>query len=67
MNNHSLGEAIREFAKKQHSKEVKNASSMVLEFAKEGMSQTQIEEMLFSTGYDKNVITEALWSGNKEK
>lgn len=62
---HSLGAVIREFAKQNHLKEVKNASVIALEFAKEGMSQDQIEEMLFSSGYEADVINEALWTSRK--
>lgn len=55
-----LGNAIRDFLKQTHAASVRNAVSLAMEFQDEGMKQDQIEEMLYSSGFESDVIAEAL-------
>lgn len=56
-----LGNVVRDFLKKAHQDNVRNAISLAVEFQDdEGMSLDQIEEMLYSSGFDADVVAEAL-------
>ena len=55
-----LGNVIRDFLKKAHSDNVKNAVSLAMEFRDESMNDDQIEEMLYASGFDSMVIAEAM-------
>lgn len=55
-----LGNAIRDFLKQTHATSVRNAVSLAMEFQDEGMKHDQIEEMLYSSGFDVDIVAEAL-------
>lgn len=56
-----LGNVVRDFLKKTHAANVRNAVSLAMELRDdEGMKNDQIEEMLYSSGFDSAVIAEAM-------
>lgn len=56
-----FGNVIRDFLKKAHSDNVRNAVSLGTELRlDEGMTDEQIEEMLYASGFEALVITEAM-------
>ncbi len=56
-----LGNVIKDFLKKAHADNVRNAVSLAAELQDdEGMNNEQIEEMLFASGFDAHVIAEAM-------
>ena len=55
-----LGSVIRECMKRAHEKEVKQAYVIAKDFKEEGLKIAEIEEMLFSSGYDEAIIQEAM-------
>lgn len=63
-----FGNVIRDFLKKAHADNVRNAVSLGTELRQdEGMSDDQIEEMLYASGFDAAVISEAMDSIPAEK
>lgn len=58
-----LGNVVRDFLKKAHADNVRNAVTLATELRDdEGMNASQIEEMLHSSGFDPHVIAEAMES-----
>jgi len=55
-----LGKVVRDYLKQTHEKEVKQACVIAKEFKKDGFNVSEIEELLYSSGYDTSVIEEAL-------
>ena len=55
-----FGNVIREFMKQAHEKEVRQAYVIARDFKKDGLKTSEIEELLFSSGYEQGVIEEAL-------
>ena len=55
-----LGNVVREFMRRQRDDIVKTASALVGELQSEGMDRSQIEEMLFASGFETDVVAEAL-------
>lgn len=55
-----LGNIIRNFMRDSHVKNIKHASVVAMDFAKDGMDYGQIEEMLFASGFEGEVIAEVL-------
>lgn len=55
-----LGNVIKDFLRQTHASHVRNAVSLAKEFKDEGMTNEQIEEMLFSSGFDSMIIAEAM-------
>lgn len=55
-----LGKVVRDFLTMRHAKDVRQAYAMADSLQKEGMSTGQIEEMLFSSGFQAGVIDEAI-------
>lgn len=55
-----LGNVVRELLKQARAQRVKNATSLAGEFRKEGMTDSQIEEMLFASGFDDDVVDDAM-------
>jgi hypothetical protein len=55
-----LGRVVREYMKKAHTDNVRNATNLAMEFRDEHMNDDQIEEMLYSSGFDTNVVSEAM-------
>jgi hypothetical protein len=70
-----LGDVVRNFMKEAHARNVRNAFSLAAELRKEeGMTDSQIEEMLYASGFEQDEIGEALnklpakgqrWNGTK--
>jgi len=70
-----LGDVVRNFMKQAHARNVRNALSLAAELRKEeGMTDDQIEEMLYASGFEQEEISEALsnlpakgqkWNGTK--
>jgi len=57
-----LGKVVRDYLKQAHDKEVKQAYVIAKDFKKDGLNASEIEELLYSSGYDATVIEEALKS-----
>lgn len=55
-----LGKIAREFLKQAHANQVRNALALSREFRKEGMNLNQVEEMLYASGFDEEVINDTL-------
>ncbi len=56
-----LGNVVREFLKKAHADNVRNATSLAAELRDgESMQDDQIEEMLYASGFEADVVTEAM-------
>lgn len=56
-----LGNVVRDFLKKAHADNVRNAVALGSELrSDEGMNDDQIEEMLFASGFDAQVVVEAM-------
>lgn len=55
-----LGNVVREFMKQAHAENVRNATNLAMEFRDERMSDDQIEEMLYSSGFDARVVSDAM-------
>jgi len=56
-----FGNVLRDFLKKAHADQVKNAVSLGTELRQdEGMNDEQIEEMLYASGFEADVIAEAM-------
>jgi len=56
-----LGNVFREFFKTVHADNVRNAVSLAAELRDdEGMHDDQIEEMLYASGFENDVVTEAM-------
>lgn len=55
-----LGNVVRDFLKKQHADNVRNAMALASELRDEGMKDDQIEEMLYSSEFESDVIVEAM-------
>lgn len=62
-----LGKTVREFLKVRHDQDLKKANAMVVELRKEGMRKAEIEEMLYASGYDDQVVQEVMESLPKQK
>jgi len=57
-----LGKVVRDYLKQAHEKEVKQAYVIAKDFKKDGLNNSEIEELLYSSGYDADIIEEALKS-----
>lgn len=55
-----LGNVVRECIRRAHEKEVKQVYVIAKDFKKDGLNFNEIEEMLFSSGYEDGVIQETL-------
>jgi hypothetical protein len=56
-----LGNVVKDFLKKAHRDNVRNAFSLAKELRdEEGMNDEQIEEMLYASGFEADVIGEAM-------
>ena len=55
-----LGKTVRELLKQSHSDAVRNAHSLAKELRKEGMKDSQVEEMLYASGFDADIVSEAI-------
>lgn len=55
-----FGKVFREFARQAHTKQVRTALSLAEEFVQERMSLDQIEEMLYSAGFEARIVDEAM-------
>lgn len=55
-----LGRTIRDFLTRLHGDQVQTATNLALELKKEGMSRGEIEEMLYASGYESEVVNDAL-------
>lgn len=55
-----LGEAVRRFLKESRAAAVQNAHSLATELCEEGMREAQIEEMLYSSEFDEDIVVEAM-------
>lgn len=56
-----LGTVVREFLKKARADNVRNAISLAAELRnEEGMKSNQIEEMLYASGFEADIIAEAM-------
>ena len=58
----TFGNVIRNLMQDVHSRTVLNASSLASEWEREGMTRDQVEEMLYSEGFDQDIIEEAMSS-----
>jgi hypothetical protein len=55
-----LGQVFRDLARAALEREVRSASSLAELFRKDGMTSAQIEEMLYSNGFDHDVVVAAM-------
>ena len=55
-----LGNVVRELMRRQHDDIVRTASNLADELKSEGMDKSQVEEMLFASGFEPDVVAEAL-------
>lgn len=55
-----LGRVVRDFLKAAHEEKLLTAVSMAEELQKEGMNNGQIEEMLNGSGFEMDVVVEAI-------
>jgi hypothetical protein len=55
-----FGNVIRECMRRAHEQEVKQAYVIAKDFKKDGLKIAEIEEMLYSSGYDQTTVEEAL-------
>jgi aminopeptidase N len=56
-----LGNVVRDFMKETHARNVRNAFSLAVELRKEeGMTDGQVEEMLYASGFEQDEIIDAL-------
>lgn len=55
-----LGKTVRDFLSRLHSDEVHTATNLAMELKKEGMNRGEIEEMLYASGYESEVVNDAL-------
>ena len=55
-----LGNVVRELLKQARAQRVKNAAALGDEFRKEGLTNSQIEEMLFASGFEDDVVDDAM-------
>jgi hypothetical protein len=55
-----LGKAMKDFIRQVRSDRVRNALALTGELSKEGMNNEQIEEMLFASGFEDDVVAEAM-------
>ena len=55
-----LGEVVRNFLKESRGAAVQNAHSLATELREEGMKEPQIEEMLYASDFDEDVVVEAM-------
>lgn len=57
-----LGSVVRNLVQDAKARTVKAASKLAMSFAREGMNHDQIEEMLFSAGYESDIVYDVLES-----
>ena len=57
-----LGNVVRELLRRQRDDIVRTASNLADELRNEGMDRSQVEEMLFASGFESDVVAEALES-----
>jgi len=55
-----LGNVLRDFMKQAHLRQVKTALGLALELRQESMAAEQIEEMLYSSGFEQVVVDDAM-------
>jgi len=55
-----LGRVVRELMQRQHEDLVRTASTLASDLKDEGMDDSQVMEMLFSSGFDADVVAEAM-------
>lgn len=55
-----LGKVARAHLKQIHENNVKQAYVLAMDFKREGMSTEEVEEMLFSAGYESPVVDSAM-------
>ena len=55
-----LGKTVRELLRAKHEKSVRGAVLLAKMFQKEGMDKGQVEEMLYASEFEKEVITDAM-------
>jgi SOS response regulatory protein OraA/RecX len=56
-----IGKVVREFLKKAHSNSLRNALALATELqSEENMDSDQISEMLCASGFEPDIIAEAL-------
>lgn len=55
-----LGNAVRDMLRRQRDDMVRTASSLAEELKSEGMTSSQVEEMLFASGFESDVVSEAM-------
>lgn len=55
-----LGDTVRRFLSQQREDTVKTASTLAGDLRNEGMDRDQAEEMLYSAGYESEVVDEAV-------
>lgn len=56
----ALGQTVRDFLQVYRKKQVLTASNLAKSLRKEGMVKTQIEELLYASEYEREVIDEVL-------
>ena len=55
-----LGKTVRELLRAKHEKSVRGAVLLAKMFQKEGMNKGQVEEMLFASEFETEVIADAM-------
>lgn len=57
-----LGRVVRELIQRQHEDIVRTATTLAVDLKADGMDDSQVEEMLFASGFDADVVAEAMES-----
>jgi hypothetical protein len=58
-----LGNTVREYLRQKRADNVRTARTLADEFRKEGMTNDEVAEMLCASGYEEDVIHEAISIG----
>jgi len=61
-----LGKVIRNLLKQSRSEAIRNASSLAKGLRDEGMTDSQVEEMLFDSNFEQDIVSAALESMPKK-
>jgi len=55
-----LGQTVRDFLQSYRERKVRTALTLAKDFRKQGMTSDQVEEMLYSGDFEKDIIDEVL-------
>lgn len=55
-----IGNTFRELFAQKHAESVRNASTLAKECSRDGMKPVEVEEMLYASGFEEDVVSTAL-------